>query len=87
VAAEIRVRVQPRASRDEVVGERDGAIIVRVTAPPVSGEANEAVRRLIAKRIGVAKGRVKLVRGGKGRDKVIAVEGITAAELRRRLLK
>jgi uncharacterized protein (TIGR00251 family) len=83
---EIRVRVQPRASRDEIAGERDGAVVIRVTAPPVGGEANEAVRRLVAKRVGVAKGHVKVVRGTRGRDKVIAVEGVTAAELRRRLL-
>jgi uncharacterized protein (TIGR00251 family) len=83
---EIRVRVQPRASQDQIVGERDGAVVIRVTAPPVGGAANEAVRRLLAKRIGIAKGRVTLVRGEKRWDKTVAVEGLTAAEVRRRLL-
>jgi uncharacterized protein len=83
---EIRVRVQPRASQDQIVGERDGAVVIRVTAPPVGGAANEAVRRLIAKRLGVAKGHVEVLRGGKSRDKVIAIEGLTAAQLRQRLL-
>jgi uncharacterized protein len=50
--AELRVRLQPGASRSEIAGERDGAILVRVTAPPVEGRANEALRKLIAKRLG-----------------------------------
>ncbi len=84
-SAAVEVRVQPRASRDEIAGERGGAIVVRVTAPPVAGEANEAVRKLIAKRVGVAKGRVEILRGERGRDKLVRVEGITIAELKRRL--
>jgi uncharacterized protein YggU (UPF0235/DUF167 family) len=58
---------------------------VRVTAPPVDGKANEAVRRLLAKRLGVAPGRVAVARGQAGRDKLIEVEGIDDAELVRRL--
>src|SRR6266550_4092266 len=53
--AQIRVRVQPRARRSELAGERAGALLVRVTAPPVEGRANEAVCRLIAKRAGVSR--------------------------------
>jgi uncharacterized protein len=84
--AELRIRVQPRAKRDEVVGERAGAVVVRVAAPPVDGKANEAVRRLIAKAAGVPRGRVTLVRGAAARDKVVRVEGIGLADLRARLL-
>lgn len=83
--ARIRVRVQPGASREEIVGERAGALVVRLTAPPVEGRANEALCKLIAKRVGVAKGRVTVVRGAGTRDKVVRVEGIGAAELRRAL--
>jgi uncharacterized protein len=85
LAAEIRVRVQPRASRNEIASEGEGALVIRVTAPPVEGRANEALRKLIAKRAGVAKGRVTIVRGERGRDKVVRVEGMTEADLRRAL--
>jgi uncharacterized protein (TIGR00251 family) len=85
LSAEIRVRVQPAATRSEIAGERNGAIVVRLTAPPVEGRANEALRKLIAKRAGVAKGRVSIVRGERGRDKVVRVEGVGETELRRAL--
>jgi uncharacterized protein len=81
----LQVRVQPRARRDEIAGEREGRLLVRVTAPPVEGKANEAVRRLLAKRLGVAPGRVAVGRGQAGRDKLIEVSGIDDDELVRRL--
>jgi uncharacterized protein YggU (UPF0235/DUF167 family) len=59
---------------------------VRVTAPPVDGRANDALRRLIARRAGVAPSRVTLVRGEKSRDKTLSIEGVDAATLRERLL-
>jgi uncharacterized protein len=60
---------------------------VRVTAPPVDGRANDALRRLIARRAGVAPSRVTLVRGEKSRDKTLSVEGVDATTLRERLLQ
>jgi uncharacterized protein (TIGR00251 family) len=78
VDADIPVRVQPRASREEIVGMRNGVLVVRVTAPPVEGKANEALRRLLAKRLGVAAGRVEVVRGGTSRDKLVRVRGVEA---------
>jgi uncharacterized protein len=81
----IEVRVQPRARRDEIAGERTGALVVKVTAPPVDGRANEAVRRLLAKRLGIAPRRVAIVRGEGARDKLIEVEGLEPAEVRRAL--
>jgi uncharacterized protein (TIGR00251 family) len=83
--AEIAVRVQPRASRNEIGEERDGVLVVRVTAPPVDDAANEAVRALLAKRLGVAKGRILIARGQKGREKQLRIEGLALGELRRRL--
>jgi uncharacterized protein (TIGR00251 family) len=76
LAAEIRIRLQPRARRDEVVGERGEAIVVRVTAPPVDGRANAALCALVARTVGVARSRVSVVRGQTSRDKVVRVEGI-----------
>jgi uncharacterized protein (TIGR00251 family) len=78
----IAVRVQPRASRDGIAGERDGTLIVRVTAPPVEGKANDAVRKLLAKRLGIAPGRISVVRGAKGRDKLVEIEGMDAEAVR-----
>jgi hypothetical protein len=81
----LTVRLQPRARRDEVVGERDGVIVIRVTAPPVDGKANAALCRLIAERAGVAPSRVEIVRGHGAREKVIRVEGVAEDALREAL--
>lgn len=83
--ATLRVRVQPRASREAILGWREDALRLAVTAAPVEGEANEAVRRLLARALGVAPSSISLVRGGHGRDKVLRIEGVTASELRSRL--
>jgi uncharacterized protein (TIGR00251 family) len=74
--ARIAVRLQPRASRDEIVGLRDGILVVRVMAPPVDGRANRALCKLVAQRAGVAPSRVSVVRGARSRDKLVAVEGV-----------
>ena len=80
--AEIEVRLIPRARRDEIGGERGGRLVIRVTAPPVNGAANAALCRLVARRAGVPARRVSVVRGHTSRDKLVRVEGLTAAELR-----
>jgi len=67
------VRVQPRASRDEIVGPHGEALKVRITAPPVEGRANEHLRRFLAKAFEVAPGRVELLAGSAGRQKRIAI--------------
>ena len=65
-------------SRDEVVGERGGAIVIRVTAPPVDGKANAALCAFVARAAGVSASRVSVVRGQTSRDKVVRVDGVTA---------
>ena len=80
--AEIAVRVIPRARRDEIAGERDGRVLVRLTAPPVEGAANAALCRLVARRARVPARSVSIVRGHSSRDKVIQVDGIADDELR-----
>jgi uncharacterized protein (TIGR00251 family) len=84
-SALLRVRVQPRARRDEVVGERAGAVVVRLAAPPVDGKANAALCAFVAKAAGVPRSRVELVRGATSRDKVVRVIGVAEADLRRAL--
>jgi uncharacterized protein (TIGR00251 family) len=80
--AEIEVRVIARARRDEIGSERGGRLVIRLTAPPVDGAANAALCRLVARRVAVPARRVSIVRGQTSRDKVVRVEGLTAAELR-----
>ena len=82
----VEIRVQPRAAREGVAGERAGAIVVRVNAPPAEGKANEAVRKLVARAAGVPKGDVEITRGERSRDKVVGARGLSAVELRERLL-
>jgi hypothetical protein len=81
----LRVRVQPRASRDETAGERAGALVVRLTAPPVGGEANDALLRFLARRLARPASAFRLVRGARSRDKVVRLEGVTAAVVLARL--
>jgi len=65
-----------------VVGERAGAVVIRVTAPPVDGKANAALCAFVADRAGVPPSRVEVVRGMTSRDKVVRVEGVRPAALR-----
>jgi uncharacterized protein (TIGR00251 family) len=81
----VHLRVQPRASRNEIVAWQDEALRVRVTAAPVDGEANTAVCRLVARALGVAPSTVALVRGERSRDKVVRVAGLSLADVRARL--
>ena len=76
------MRVQARAKRDEIVGERAGVLVVRISAPPLDGRANRALCKLIARRAGVAASKVTIVRGEGSRDKLVRVDGIDAAALR-----
>lgn len=79
------MRVQPRASRSEVIGLHGDEIRLRVAAPPVDGAANEAVVRLLADRLGVPRAAVEVAAGMAARSKVLLVTGITLAEAARRL--
>lgn len=80
-AAELRVRVQPRASANEITGVRDGVLLVRVTAPPADGKANDAVRKLIARRLRMGVTRVEIVRGAGAREKVLRLHGVPDEQL------
>lgn len=86
-AAVLRVRVQPRASRDAIAGWRGDALAVRVTAPPVEGAANAAVTALLARALAVAPSAVTVARGARGRDKLVRVGGITREEALARLAR
>lgn len=76
----IRVRVQPKASREAISGTAE-AIKVALTAPPVEGEANAALLALLAKRLKVAKSTLTLVSGEKSREKAVLVPGKRPTEV------
>jgi uncharacterized protein (TIGR00251 family) len=77
------VRVTPRASANEVAGEREGVLLVRVTAPPAEGKANEAVVALLARALDVPRTAVRLERGASARTKRVSVPQAAEAGLRR----
>jgi uncharacterized protein len=81
--ARIAVRVQPRAAKSEIVGERDGALVVRLNAPPVEGAANEELCRLLARRLRVGRRSVEVVRGTRSREKLVQITGHTGKMLRK----
>lgn len=80
-AISFEVRVAPRASRDRIIGVRDGALKVSLTAAPVDGAANGALRKLLAKKLGVAKSDVEIIRGERARTKLIRVHGIDESDV------
>jgi uncharacterized protein (TIGR00251 family) len=82
----LRVRVQPRAAKDAIGGERDGALVVRLKAPPVDGAANDALVRFLGRALDVAPSAVRIVAGAASRNKLVAVAGIDAATARARLI-
>jgi len=76
------VRVQPRASRDAIEGEWQGALKVRLTAPPVDDKANDSLRRLLASRLNIPLAAVRILSGERSRSKRIEIRGVTAAQVR-----
>jgi len=78
MAVILDVRVIPRASRPGLAGTRDGALLVRLSAPPVEGAANAELIQVLAKALDVPKRQVTIVAGERGRLKRVRVEGLTA---------
>lgn len=76
------VRVQPKSSRDELIGITDGALWVRVSAPPVEGQANRACLELVAAALNVPVSSLALTGGPRSRNKQLQVSGITVEHLR-----
>jgi uncharacterized protein (TIGR00251 family) len=81
----LRVHVRPGAKTDELAGLHGAALCLRVRARPVEGAANEAVRALVARLLGVPPRDVRLETGARGREKRLRVAGVDAAQARARL--
>lgn len=71
----VQVRVVPKASRNELTVQPDGSFVARVTVPPEKGQANEAVRQLLAQHFDVAPSRVELLSGATSRSKRFRIRG------------
>lgn len=83
--ADLRVHVQPRASKNEIVGWREGVLAIRLTAPPVEGAANKACRDFLAEALEVRRADVELLAGEKSREKRFRLHDLNEAELERRI--
>ena len=70
------VRVLPRAQRNAFQGVREGALVVRLAAPPLEGRANAALQAFLAEALGVRRNQVSIRTGEKSRNKVVRVEGV-----------
>jgi uncharacterized protein (TIGR00251 family) len=73
-AIRLDVRVQPRASRNEIAGTSGTALRVRLTAPPVEGAANEALVEFLAAELGVPRRHVRIVAGAASRNKIVEID-------------
>jgi len=80
------VRVVPRASRSEIAGEHNGALRVRIAAPPVAGAANRELVRTLAKIFKLPQNAVEIVSGANSKNKTVRLRGADAATLERLIL-
>jgi uncharacterized protein (TIGR00251 family) len=83
--ARLTVRLQPRAAKNEITGWQEGALRVRLTAPPVEGAANKALMDFLAEALGIRWADVELVAGEKSRTKTVEISGLDETELAARL--
>jgi hypothetical protein len=80
--AQFALRVQPRASRTAIAGVIGDAVKLAITAPPVDGKANQAVIEFLSDLFHVSKGSIEIVSGETGRNKLIAIRGVSAEQVR-----
>jgi len=81
----LEVRVIPRAKRNAIGGERDGALVVRLAAPPVEGAANAALIEFLAATLDLPRRNIRIVSGEQSRRKRVAIAGLTAETVNERL--
>jgi uncharacterized protein (TIGR00251 family) len=86
-AVRFAVRVQPRAGRNAVGGEWQGALKVRLTAPPVEGQANEALSEYLAALLKIPKSAVRILSGERSRLKRLELRGVSARQIHNLLVE
>ena len=82
----VNVRVVPRASRTEIVGQHDGALRIRIAAPPVDGAANAELIKLLAKKFGVSKSDVEIITGETSKNKRIKIANLSESSFRGKIV-
>ena len=86
MSASLRLRVVPNAKRNEVVGVHGDAIKIKIQAAAMDGKANAAVLAFVAEKLGISARQIALKAGEKSRDKTLAIEGMEAGDVWRKLL-
>jgi uncharacterized protein (TIGR00251 family) len=81
----LTVHLQPRASRNGIDGLHGDALKLRVTAPPVEGRANKALKKLLAEHLGIPPSRIAIIAGQRSREKRLRISGISRAEVEKAL--
>jgi len=81
----LEIKVQPRSSRNQIVGEQNGALKIKLTAPPVDGEANAALIQFLAACLKVPRKDIILVKGDASRLKIVEIAGLSRSQLLDRL--
>ena len=81
----LRLRIQPNASRNEIISFTDNVLLVKVAAPPVKGKANRELVAFLSQALGLSKSSLSIVKGHTSRTKVIAIDGLSQEEITNRL--
>ena len=79
----LKVLIQPRASREGIVGMHGDALKVRVSAPPLEGRANKALKKLLAEQLGVPPSRIQISTGQRSREKILKISGVSQEAIER----
>lgn len=85
--ARLQVKVQPRSSRNEITEITEDYLRIKLTAPPVEGEANKKLAKFMGQVLGCSAGQIKVIRGATGRCKLLEIIGLTADQIRSRVDK
>jgi len=72
----LEIKVQPRSSKNQIAGKQEGALKIKLTAPPVEGEANQALINFLSAFLKIPKRNINLIKGETSRHKLVEIQGI-----------
>jgi uncharacterized protein (TIGR00251 family) len=76
----LKVYLQPKSSKNEIVGPYRDGIKIKVTAPPIEGKANEALVRILSREFGISLSRIEIIKGHHSREKTLKISGVAPQE-------